>query len=152
MWDVAEQCSLKSKAHHILENVNRSLGGNPFIIAADQGISVTLHDAQPDTAQKPDVYSQFRPDVLAIDIYHPPLQRFWDELFPGCQPHLKYYYACWRELWNYWMHMQFAPLKFVLGDSWLDIIVRFSAVNASRQEYLAQYFASLATGVLKYEA
>lgn len=133
--------------------LKKSLGDNPFRIAARQGISVTFHDHASvfeGDLQRP-LYSQFRPEEFAIDIYEEPLSEFWEALFPGQAPHLKYHYACWRELWHFWEYTRFAPLKFELGNAWLVTIETFSKQSYLDREYLAQYFAAIATGTIRQD-
>ncbi len=125
-----------------------SMGDNPFSIAAIQGVSLTFHDEDSQLSPDENCYSQFRPDVLAIDIFTTNLNRFWEEMFPGCAPELKYRYACWRELWHFWNHSRFAPLKFTLGEDWLYFLENFSRLSFLQSEYLAQYFAAMATSVI----
>lgn len=146
-----EREELHSTLFELWTCVARELGKNPFSIAARQGISVIYHEEDEPISGQAESYSDFRPDEMAIDIYNQALDRFWQAMFPGCAPELKYRYACWRELWHYWMHARFAPLHRILGDRWLDFVDRLSQLSGLAREYSGQYFASIATGVLKFE-
>ena len=150
-WEVTEKEILHNKVHQLWGLVAEGLGSNPFVIAANQGISVKYHEVDATIVETAGPYSQFRPDEMAIDIYHATLGVFWDDMFPGCSPDLKFQFACWRELWHYWLHSRFASLRWVLGDDWNDFITLFSSLTYLQKHYLGQYFASLATGVLTYD-
>ena len=151
MWEVTEKETLHTKVFQLWNDVDRKLGKNPFVIAAKQGISVNFYEADSNSVKIPLHYSKFRPDEMTIDIFNTSLVRFWDDMFPGCSPELKYEYACWRELWHYWVHSRFAPLRWILGDNWLDFLEDFLTLPVLKREYLGQYFASLATGVIAFE-
>lgn len=151
IWEAAEKEILHDKVHQLWGFIGKELGTNPFVIAANQGISVKFYEVDSTIIEASGPYSQFRPDEMAIDIYNTTLEVFWDDLFPGCSPDLKFQYACWRELWQYWLHTRLAPLRWVLGEEWLDFISLFSSLTNTKKHYLGQYFASIATGVLRYK-
>lgn len=153
MWEVTgAKETLHNRVFQLWSFIDKGLGRNPFAIAAEQGISVKFYEVDSAAIETPGLYSQFRPDEMAIDIFSSPLDVFWADMFPGCSPALRFQYACWRELWRYWLHTKFAPLRWVLGEHWLEFIECFSALSKLQREYLGQYFASLATGVLTFEA
>lgn len=151
MWEVVQKETLHDTVKQFWCNIDKVLGKNPFIIAANQGITVKYYELDSSAGSR-DLYSHFRPDEMAIYIFNASLNTFWANLFPGCSPELRYRYACWRELWHYWLHTQLAPLRWVLGDQWLEFIENFSKLSSLQREYLGQYFASLATGVIAFEA
>ncbi|MCB9510886.1 MAG: hypothetical protein H6695_11915 [Deferribacteres bacterium] len=151
MWEAAEKEILHNKVNQLWGLINKGLGPNPFVIAADQGISVKFFEFDSTIVGSTGPCSQFRPDEMAIEIHNTTLEVLWDDLFPGCSPDLKFRYACWRELWQYWLHTRLAPLRWVLGEEWLEFISLFSSLSSLKKHYLGQYFASLATGVLVYE-
>lgn len=150
MWEVAEKETLHDKVNLLWCIIDKGLGKNPFVIAANQGITVKYYELDSSAGSR-DLYSQFRPEELAIHIFNASLNTFWANMFPGCSPELRYRYACWRELLQYWLHTQFAPLRWVLGDHWLEFIEKFSNLSSLQREYVGQYFASLATGVIALE-
>ncbi len=131
------------------ERVQGAVGEDPFLIAARQNISISVHleesEPQPDSRR----VSRFHPDVMTIEIFARPLKRFWNELYPGCNYGLKYKYVCWRELWNYWTSQRFAPISHTLDRDWAKFIREFSEISQQENQYFSHYFAALATGLLE---
>ncbi len=143
------------KRHHkliacLLEHVTHHYGRDPFLVAAESGVSVTIDsiDNPLQDAGFP-YYSAYHPDACSIELYSQPLNQFWGDLFPGCAPHLKYQFACWRELWHFWVHTRFASLKPVLGEKFVPILDAFGSLSPVQENYYGQYFAGLATGVIE---
>ncbi len=134
----------------LLDRVVRHYGRDPFLVAAESGVSVTIDsDDDPLRDASFPYYSCYRPEACTIELYTRPLSNFWCELFPGCAPDLKYHFACWRELWHFWVHTRFASLKPVLGEEFVPFIEAFGALSPVQENYYGQYFAGLATGVIE---
>lgn len=147
--EISEESTQQSLIWRLFEMVKEQLGHDPFVIAARQGVSVRI-DPVDSVSVKWDIsYSCFRPDALAIDIFAAPLNEFWHSLFPGCSPSLQYRYACWRELWHFWVYSRFAPLRDSFGKEWYGAFKHLSSLSSRDEERLAQYFAACATGVVE---
>ncbi len=138
--------------NHLWQKVHDELGTDPFLIAAEQNISISLHLDDDRRIGEQKRISEFRPDAMTIEIFVEPLKAFWRELFPGCTLSLKYRYVCWRELWNFWAIQRFAPVSSLLKKEWPIFLKEFSRVTTVEQQYLAHYFACLATELIVPES
>lgn len=151
---MADLKRLKGKqrlAWQLYQKIKNKYGNNPYLVAAQQGISVKLYSEPPQRLFPARAISVYHPENLTIDIYKSTLVKFWNELFPGCSPSLSYQYACWRGLWSYWGHSRFAPLRYDLGSLWMKCVEKFAKCSPAENEYLGHYFAALATGLLDWE-
>ncbi|MDQ7053913.1 MAG: hypothetical protein Q9P14_13890 [candidate division KSB1 bacterium] len=137
--------------YNLWQKIQSKAGSDPFLIAAQQNISISLHLDDERRCGEQKRIGEFRPDAMTIEIFVEPLKIFWRELFPGCSLSLKYRYVCWRELWNYWVMHRFAPISGLLQKAWPIYLKEFSRVTSVEQQYLSHYFACLATGVLEQE-
>ncbi len=137
--------------YNLWQKIQSEVGSDPFLIAAQQNISISLHLDDEHRRGEQKRISEFRPDAMTIEIFVEPLKTFWRELFPGCSLSLKYRYVCWRELWNYWAMQRFAPISGLLKKEWPIYLKEFSRVTSIEQQYLSHYFACLATGVIAQE-
>ena len=133
----------------LLQQVCAKHGKDPFVIVAECRLSIRIYSAEDELLENMSSFSTFQPENFTIVIDSDRLDIFWDEIFPGCPLYLKYPYACWRELWRFWVYHRFATVQSILQDDWLRYIDIFVNRSGAEQNYFAHYMASRATGLLK---
>lgn len=133
----------------LLLNVIETYGSDPFIIMADNGISVIIGASDDFSYPTMRSFSRFVPENYSVEIDRNQLNYFWDEMYPGCPQDLKYRYAGWRELWQYWMYHRFSTVRSLLQNRFTLYIKTFNDQPSARQSYFAHYFAAMATGLIR---
>ncbi len=135
----------------LLKKVRVSYGDDPFLIIAKNRLSVILGASDDFAESKIWSFSHFQPDDYTIRIDRTLLDEFWREMFPGCPHHLKYRYACWREIWHFWIYQRFATVKCVLQQQIPNYISTFADQPKAKQNYCAHYLAGMATGLIQIQ-
>ncbi|KAA3612376.1 MAG: hypothetical protein DWQ05_20500 [Calditrichaeota bacterium] len=136
----------------LLKKVHATYGKDPFIIIAENGLSVSL-GASDDFLQCNEwSFSRFLPENSTIEINRRQLDYFWNEMYPGCPQDLKYRYACWRELWHFWIYQRFASVHSLLQHQGNLYIASFINQPKACQNYFSHYLAGIATGLISRPA
>ncbi|KAA3657967.1 MAG: hypothetical protein DWQ10_12140 [Calditrichaeota bacterium] len=133
----------------LLQSIQGVYGTDPFLIMAENGISVIVGTSDDFSYRSMRSFSRFLPENYTIEIDRNQLDLFWDEMYPGCPRDLKYRYAGWRELWQYWMYNRFTTVRSLLHNQFMLYIKTFTNQSAERQNYFAHYFAGTATGLIR---
>ena len=136
----------------LLKKVRKKYGDDPFLIVATNGLSVILGASDDFPESQIWSFSHFQPDNYTIQIDRTLLNKFWADIFPGCPHHLKYRYACWREIWHFWIYQRFATVKPILQNELVKYITTFADQPKARQNYCAHYLAGTATGLIQIQA
>lgn len=135
----------------LLRKVRRTYGDDPFLLVAKHGLSVILGASSDFSESQLWSFSHFQPDNYTIQIDRTLLNKFWADIFPGCPHHLKYRYACWREIWHFWIYQRFATVKPLLHKQTPLYIKLFADQPKAEQNYCAHYFAGMATGLIQIQ-